>query len=143
MRLSPPQKAAIRKELLLIHPLTAKGVVEYARTHTRSMLHRVWPWDVNRAAYQHWLEFARDVIKTYYVSVTVVPRPKAAPVNVTVAEFQTPGHTTEYRTIAQVMRSRPQRDLLLEDTKLRLRQIKEVWIFPELAAVAAEIDKLP
>jgi hypothetical protein len=47
--------------------LTAEAVIEAARKPS-SPLHRLFEWDVKRAAYQHWLVQAREVIGTYKVT---------------------------------------------------------------------------
>lgn len=48
----------------LIH---AEDIVNWARTHPESELHKRFPWDVEQAAYLHWLSVARRLIQVYVV----------------------------------------------------------------------------
>lgn len=49
--------------------LTCEAVIEAARD-PRSPLHGLFEWDLGRAAYQHWIVQAREVITTYRVKTT-------------------------------------------------------------------------
>lgn len=57
---------ALRRGDGLIH---ASDVVTWARAHRRSALGATFEWDVNKAAYQHWLNHARRLISVHVVSV--------------------------------------------------------------------------
>lgn len=65
--------AQIREELEKIRQsaggvLRAKDIVEFAK-NKKTALHQRFPWDVEKAAYQHWLEIARDIIVQVKVTV--------------------------------------------------------------------------
>ena len=53
--------------------LTREAVVKYARANKRSALNKLFDWNVARAAQQHWLERAGEVIARY-VTVVVTHR---------------------------------------------------------------------
>jgi hypothetical protein len=75
-----PRKSAkfakrIKQELAALfkrhkNRLSPKHVVLYASKHKKSALHQEFNWDVQQAAWQHWMETARRLIR---VHVTVLP----------------------------------------------------------------------
>jgi hypothetical protein len=50
----------------VLHPRT---VVEWARSHPNSDLGRSFDWDVERAAFAHWMDQARHLIQIHLVDV--------------------------------------------------------------------------
>ncbi|HJQ56420.1 MAG TPA: hypothetical protein VJ890_05915 [Vineibacter sp.] len=62
----------VRDELLALSDaddtIYTRRVVEWARTHPDSELHKHFQWDVNKAAYAHWLWQARRLISVYVVT---------------------------------------------------------------------------
>lgn len=68
------RKEGIRRELEALCKkhgrLTREVVVQWAQTNKRSYLHKEFEWDIGKAAYQHWLDRAGELIR--YVTVMVV-----------------------------------------------------------------------
>lgn len=130
----------IEKEYGVLRP---KQVWKFAKDNPKSALHKEFPWDLRKAAEERWTEIARRLIK---VHVTILPAADNTEREVKVSTFQSlPKERTSpergYRRIATIIRKEPDRMDLLRYTIQRLKAVREVWIFAELAEVAAAIDR--
>jgi hypothetical protein len=121
--------------------LRRKDVVEFARNNPKSALFKEFEWDDSRAGELFRIEVAGRLIK---VHVTVLSSPDNVK-DVKISTFQSlPKERSDpqggYRRITAIINKEPDRMELLRYTIQRLRSVKEVWIFAELAEVAKEID---
>lgn len=127
----------IRKELLLIKGnrdlLTAEEVVDWARKHPKSALHRApefHGWDVKKCAYEQWKEAARRLIAIHIVYADGERRF----VSLTLDRSRPGGG---YRDIDEVVKDRALMDIMLEDALRdfqrmeskynRVSALKPVW----------------
>lgn len=122
--------------------LRPKDVVEFAKKNPKSALYKEFPWDKSKAAERLWLEIARGLIK---IHVTILPSADNTEREVSVSTFQSlPKGRKDpeggYRRITAIISNEPDRKELLRYTIQRLKGIREVWIFSELAEVAMAID---
>ena len=118
----------------------AADVVEFARDHPKSELHKQFNWNKDEAAYEHWLLTARHLITIY-----VVVRSKNSP-TVIVPVISIPSMRREGGSYASrdVLSSNEQwrQDCLAEEKTWFLSQA-EKWepVLPELNPVWKAIRK--
>ena len=118
-------------------------VVEYARTHKRSALHKEFEWDNTKAAHQHRLEQARHLIRLY---VNIVPNQNGSEVSVPmyvslVSDRRKPGGG--YRTLESVMSTEELREELLQQALDELQRVRKKYqTLQELGPVFAAIDRV-
>jgi hypothetical protein len=120
--------------------LRPEAVVAYARTHPKSALHGEFEWDASKAAEQAWLERARQIIK---VTVVVHRNPASRTTVVTPEYVSLPSMRGDgYMPVVEVLARRESREDLLLYCLNRFKQVREAWLYPELAAITNEVDKL-
>lgn len=115
--------------------LDAKKVVLWARSHKRSALHGCFNWDIKKAAMEHWLWQARELI----VSVEVIyPDGKARQVYVSPIYARAKGEG--YHRLVDVMNNAQRRTMFLEQALAELERICEKYEdMCELAGVRAAV----
>lgn len=120
--------------------LVPKHVVTYAR-NASTALHGLFEWDDGKAAEAHRLEQARHIIR-----VRVADLPMAgSDMTVSVREYV---HLSKddvgvYRRVEDVLGSKAQRSVMLDDAKRDLRAFRDKYIaLAELAGVRKEIAKV-
>lgn len=130
---------SIRNELMALFDkrgdqrLHAEDVVEYAKSHKRSALHAEFPWDVERAAYEHWLNVARRLITVHVIDVHREPE-------LISLRIDRPGGGG-YRKISDVMASTDLAEMAFRDAVADLEHIKERFgRIERLSAVWREVD---
>lgn len=120
-----------------LHP---ENVVEYAKKHKRSVLHKQFEWDDNAAAAAYRLEQARSIIRVY---VKVIERPDDGKQVVVANYISMSDHRGQgYENVVTVLEDDGRREVLLMDTIRRLTSIKEVRLFSELDGVSQAIEKV-
>jgi hypothetical protein len=144
-----PHKQLVRAELERLREANGgefvppASVVEYARTHRRSALHKEFEWDNNKAAHQHRLEQARHLIRLY---VNIVPNQNGSEVSVPmyvslVSDRGKPGRG--YRTLESVMSTEELREELLQQALDELQRVRKKYqTLQELGPVFAAIDRV-
>ena len=121
----------------------AANVVEYARTHKRSALHKEFEWSDSKAAHQYRLEQARHLIRLH---VNVVPNANGSDVSVPVyvslvSDRGKPGRG--YRTLESVMSTAELRTELLQQALDELQRVRKKYTtLQELGPVFAAIDRV-
>jgi hypothetical protein len=113
--------------------LAPRRVVMWARAHKRSALHSHFNWDVKKAAMEHWLWQARELI----VSVEVTYEDgKRRPIYVSPIATRTLG----YRRLVDVMSDEDTKAQYLAQALEELRRVCDKYIdLTELAGVRAEV----
>jgi hypothetical protein len=123
---------ALRSKDGMVH---ASVVVEWARDHPSSILHTKFQWDVDKAAYQQWVETARRLIVVYIVkengerkTISLVPDRMAG---------------GGYRDRDTVLKSKDMRRQAVKDAYSEVMQWRERnrHLVPELTPIFAAIDR--
>lgn len=115
-------------------------VVEFARTHPKSALHKRFDWDVKRAAMEHWLGQARDLIRVHIDIVDCGDAKK--PVRTFVSFKSARAYESGERGYVEtktVLAKRETRRRLVEQQLKRMWSIYRSYPLPELESVAAAI----
>jgi hypothetical protein len=119
-----------------------EAVVEFAKDNPKSALHGKFNWNVKEAAYQHWLDTARGIIRVYVTVLSVTTKSSRAFVSVSVPEYTSlsteRGSGGGYRKTVDVMHANNTRHQLLIDTIMRLISIKEIALFPDELGIVAK-----
>jgi hypothetical protein len=100
--------------------LTAEYVVEWARSHTKSALHKApifYGWDQKKAAYQHWLHGARMLIAMHVTYATG----QRQLVSLSLDRSRPGGG---YRDVDDVLRDQSLTEIMLEDALRELHRIQ-------------------
>lgn len=144
MRASKGQLEKIAEELEVIEGkngiLHPKAVIEYARKHKRSTLHKQFEWNDGVAAEAYRLNQAQNIIR---VCVKVIERPDDGEQVVVANYVSLPDHRGQgYESVVTVLEDDGRREVLLIDTIRRLAAIKETRLFPELDAVSQSIERV-
>ncbi len=102
--MSEARRKAINARLHMLHKehgeLTADMVIQDAKS-PESPFHDSFEWNVERAAYQHWVHTANSIINGYRVSVTVDTVTLQAPVFV-----RSPEHNKRFVRVDQMATER-------------------------------------
>lgn len=120
--------------------LMPKHVVTYARNATTA-LHGCFEWDDGKAAEAHRMEQARHIIRVRFADVPVLD----GDTQILVREYVhlSADDVGVYRRVEDVVGSKTQRVVMLEDAKRDLRAFRDKYILlAELAGVRKEIDKV-
>lgn len=114
-------------------------IVEAARKDKNCVAHKLFPWDLEKAALEHWLTIARKLHGSLVVEAVVYKRDK--PFTYQVKALVRGGRDGPYEPIAHVMRNAEKRDYLLAQCMRELSSIRrEYATLSELAVVFAAID---
>lgn len=96
------------------HGRITPDLVVTAAKNPKSVLHAEFEWDVHKAAQQHWIDKARDLIRSIIVTVQV--EDKAVQVNYYVRDPERDAHEQGYRSIMSIRKEpEPSRILLLHE----------------------------
>src|SRR5262245_3977202 len=94
--------------------ITPELVVKEARRNPRSPLHTAFEWDTAKAAKAYWLETARALIRSVYVTVQI--EDKTVNVTAYVRDPEADHHDQGYRSILKIREEQePSRLLLLQE----------------------------
>jgi hypothetical protein len=131
----------LREELEAVRQASADGllrpaeVVEFARTHKRSALHKQFIWDDTQAAHEYRLWQARQIIR---ITVTIED---GSPRYVSLVIDR--GRGGGYRDIQDVARSPNLSEMLLADAIRELNRVRAKYgRLEELVAMWRELDKV-
>lgn len=134
------REAALRRELEALITddgrLYARQVVEFARQNPNSELHNRFQWDLEQAAYLHWLSTARRLIAVYVTSETG----ERTTISLSVDRLNGGG----YRNAAEVLSTAAMRRMAVEDALAEVQRWRErcSHLAPELGQIFAAIDQL-
>ena len=133
--------AAIRAEitaLLYEHDgqITAEQLVEYARTHPESALHRSFTWDDAEAAAKWRLEQAQQILRTYRVRVEVEGE-KSVTIRGVVSLPSDRGPEHLYRSTIRVLSDEDQTAEMIEQAKRELASFRHKY------AALRRLGKMP
>lgn len=139
-------KATVNEELDMLEKsgrLKTKDVYEYAKDNVDSELHSRFIWDTEKAAYEHNLEIARDLIQNYtwrYVAQDNNPVETRKWVSIKSDRGENGG----YRRIEDVLKSIPLRNKLLEQARHDFDEWKRRYIVleKELSPVFRAMDRV-
>lgn len=126
--------AAIRAEITALldkndGQITAEQLVEYARSHPESALHRSFTWDDAEAAAKWRLEQAQQILRTYHVRIEVGGN-EPVTIRGVVSLPSDRGAEHLYRSTIRVLSNEDQTQEMIEQAKR------------ELAAFRAKYDML-
>lgn len=139
---APPAADPVQHELETIANqngglLPARTVVEWARKHTKSALHKRFTWDNTEAADKWRLREARMLI----ASVTIEPQPDTIVRAFVSLQSDRVGDQPTYRRTVNVMSNAEQRSELLQMAKDELGRVRRSFAtLSELASVWNAID---
>ena len=134
------REAALRRELdsLITDDgrIFARSVVEFARANPNTELHARFQWNLEQAAYQHWLSTARRLISVY-VSTEAGER---RTISLTVDRLNGGG----YRDRDEVLATAEMRRMAVEDALAEILRWRErnSHLAPELGQIFSAIDRL-
>ena len=116
-------------------------IVDFARTHQRSELHKEFNWNKDEAARAHWLLTARHLITTYVVIIDKRFPQRIVPV-ISVPSRRH-GDGGSYMSRNELLGNEEYRQESLAETKAKLRTIAETWepVLPELAPVWRAVQR--
>jgi len=117
--------------------LTPDLVIEDAKNAT-SPLHDQFEWDVNKAAEQHWLETAREIIRCVRV-ISIVETKEVE----TVAYVHVPGQQQGYKSISKI---KSDREASMEILLVEFQRVADILARAKGVAMALglaeEVDRL-
>lgn len=116
----------------LLHP---RAVVEWARNHPGSELHRAFEWNVEKAAYAHWLWQARQLI-IVHVRDDFGER-------TTFSLVSDRRHGGGYRDLEEVLNTEEMRQEAVTQALAELQRWRDrhTHLRPELAGIFRAIDR--
>ena len=115
--------------------LQARQVVDWAKAHPQSALHGEFAWDVDEAAYAHWLQQANQLIRIY---VRVIPQVRAYPVR---AHIHIGSDQSGYRRTEDVLSNPMFRAELINDALAKTARMRNSFAYlPELDPFFARLD---
>lgn len=108
-------------------------MVEFAKDKTTA-LHSEFNWNIKEAAYQHWLDQARQLLRVYVTVIPVENKPIRVFASLTTDRVKERGG---YRIMVDVMNDKQMRDQMLQDAFVQfenmqrkyqsLQELAEVW----------------
>lgn len=121
--------------------LHAEKVVQFARRHKKSALHKQFDWNVKKAAMQHWIEEARRLIRVFVISTPVKDTMITARVYVSLPSDRKDGGG--YRTMNSVLNDEAMKAEMLKsamtDIQVFLRKYNDIC---ELGGLLDEMRRL-
>ena len=133
------REAAVRRELEALigddGRIYARQVVEFARLNTDSELHNRFQWDLEQAAYLHWLSTARRLIAVFITSEAG----ERTTISLSVDRINGGG----YRDRNEVLSTAAMRRMATEDALAEIQRWRErnSHLVPELASIFAAVDR--
>lgn len=119
--------------------LKAKEVLEWAKGHPDSALHKEFEWNVNEAARRHWLSKARELIRAYVIILPTRPKPVRGLISVPSDRTQTGG----YRKTENVLGKQVQRMEMINEALTRLGRMRQNYSYlEELDSFFDDLDRL-
>lgn len=110
-------------------------VVEWAKTNTDSALHSCFQWDKSKAAYEHWLETARRLIRIHVIT----PEGERNTVSLSIDRKAGGG----YRSVADVLSTPNLYEIMLTDALTELNRVRAKYDrLKELKPVWQQVDRI-
>lgn len=139
--------AALKREILALRrqdgSLAPEDIVEWARAHPKSELHKLFEWDNERAAHEHRLRQARQFIQEYSVVVDGSEKEIEVVALVSVPSRRGKGEGS-YLSQKAVAANQAYRTEVLDEVRSKLRSMKDRYetLTPELAKVWKAIQQV-
>jgi hypothetical protein len=125
--------------------LDAPAVVRESKPKA-AVLHKQFPWDVKKAAAEHWLSVARNIINVVeivYVSNGAPSSPVPAFVNIISPATNSEERDRQYEPIGIVMADDAKKQILLKAAKRELDNFRKKYgAFQELSAIWDAVDQV-
>lgn len=123
--------------------LTPEDVVEFAKANPKSATHKRFDWDLKSAAYSHWLEQARNILRVWVRVVDDGDTQKEMRATVSVSA-PTPDNpqAREYQSTEIVLSNEETRRQLIYNTLRRIAGILRSYPIDELSPLSKQVDRL-
>lgn len=119
--------------------LRPEDMVEFAKD-PETTLHHDFNWDIEEAAYQHWLETARRIIRAV---VTIVGEGDTAISYRAYVSLSSDRGKDGYRAIAEVFTDEERTEIMLQDALQELSSFKKkYYVLKQLKKIFEDIDEV-
>jgi hypothetical protein len=132
---------SVKSELLALqraskdHVLQPRAVVEWARSHPKSALHSRFNWNIEEAAFEFWVNQARQIITLTIVSVEHKPQM----ISLSIDRPSGGG----YRHVDAIVKSRNMSEIMLRDAIAALDNVKKRYHYVRaLVSVWKALDEI-
>lgn len=145
-RLPDKQLSLLQQEIVALQRQDGSwapdDLVDFARSHPESQLHKQYPWDVDAAAHQHWLLISRNLIKTHVRSIGKRNLTVEVGRVISVPSLRGPGQGS-YLSDDAVSGNEAYRIEVLEEIKSKLISMRSTYstLLPELDPVWRAIKR--